>query len=306
MNLTDLKNVFDESTRQDPETSTAVCAIKCLLDYIKQESFGTVTELRENVIKAIDILTTTDSSAISIKSGCELLLRFITLTALDAGIDVSMEKCKELLLQNGEVFLAKCNESRGKIARIACSWIPNGANIMTHSKSRVVFEILKAAYNKNGNFHVYVCESMPDKSGINMAKELQKLGISVTVILDAAVGAIMERVNFVLLGAEGVVENGGIINKIGSNSVALCAKMLNKPVYVGVESFKIVRFYPLNNRDIPDEFKYKHSTIASGKDLKIEHPIIDYTDPSLLTLLFTDIGILSPSAVSDELVKLYL
>jgi len=38
------------------------------------------------VIEAIDTLTTTDSSAISIKSGCELLLRFITLTALDAGV----------------------------------------------------------------------------------------------------------------------------------------------------------------------------------------------------------------------------
>lgn len=57
------------------------------------------------------------------------------------------------------------------------------------------------------------------------------------------------------MGAEGVVESGGIINKIGTCSIALCAKMLNKPVYVAVESFKFVRFYPLNNRDIPDEFK---------------------------------------------------
>lgn len=88
-----------------------------------------------------------------------------------------------------------------------------------------------------------------------MAQELTKIGIKCTVILDAAVGAVMERISFVLLGAEGVVESGGIINKIGTNSIALCAKMLNKPVYVGVESFKIVRFYPLNNRDIPDEFK---------------------------------------------------
>lgn len=31
--------------------------------------------------------------------------------------------------------------------------------------------------------------------------------------------------------------------------------MLHKPVYVAVESFKFVRMYPLNNRDIPDEFK---------------------------------------------------
>ena len=93
-----------------------------------------------------------------------------------------------------------------------------------------------------------------------MAEDLKKIGISHTVILDASVGAVMEKIDFVLLGAEGVVESGGIINKIGTCSIALCAKMLNKPVYVGVESFKFVRFYPLNNRDIPDEFKYKYST----------------------------------------------
>lgn len=139
-----------------------------------------------------------------------------------------------------------------------------------------------------------------------MVKELKKIGINCTLILDASVGAVMEKVDFVLLGAEAVVESGGIINKIGSSTIGLCAKMLNKPVYVAVESFKFVRFYPLNNRDIPNEFKYKYSTIKSGKDLKYEHPLIDYTQPSLLTLLFTDIGILTPSAVSDELVKLYL
>ena len=67
----------------------------------------------------------------------------------------------------------------------------------------------------------------------------------------------MEKIDFVLLGAEGVVESGGIINKIGTTTISLCAKMLNKPVYVAVESFKFVRFYPLKNCDIPDEFKVK-------------------------------------------------
>lgn len=73
---------------QEPEISPAVAAIKTLLEFINQHSFSTVVELREKVINAIDILTKTDSSAISVKSGCEMLLRFITLTALDAGVSV--------------------------------------------------------------------------------------------------------------------------------------------------------------------------------------------------------------------------
>lgn len=94
-----------------------------------------------------------------------------------------------------------------------------------------------------------------------MANELKNIGINCTIILDSAVGLILERVDFVLLGAEGVVESGGIINKIGTTTIGLCAKMFNKPVYVAVESFKFVRFYPLNNRDIPDELKVKSEKI---------------------------------------------
>jgi hypothetical protein len=38
-----------------------------------------------------------------------------------------MDKCKAILLQNGEIFLSKANQARSKIARIASPWIPNGA-----------------------------------------------------------------------------------------------------------------------------------------------------------------------------------
>lgn len=41
-------------------------------------------------------------------------------------------------------------------------------------------------------------------------------------------------------------------------------------------------------------------------DISKKHPLVDYTPPSYITLLFTDLGILTPSAVSDELIKLYL
>lgn len=34
-------------------------------------------------------------------------------------------------------------------------------------------------------------------------------------------------------------------------------------------------------------------------------PVRDYTPPQYITLLFTDLGVLTPAAVSDELIKLY-
>lgn len=38
-----------------------------------------------------------------------------------------MERCKALLLENGEIFLQRAREARLKIARLACPWIPSGA-----------------------------------------------------------------------------------------------------------------------------------------------------------------------------------
>jgi translation initiation factor 2B subunit (eIF-2B alpha/beta/delta family) len=42
------------------------------------------------------------------------------------------------------------------------------------------------------------------------------------------------------------------------------------------------------------------------RQLAVVNPTRDYTPPDRLTLLFTDLGVLTPSAVSDELIQLYL
>ena len=64
-------------------------------------------------------------------------------------------------------------------------------------------------------------------------------------ILDSAVGMCIGSVDCVFVGAEAVLENGGIVNKIGTFTTALCAKAYNKPFYVFVESLKFLKFFPL-------------------------------------------------------------
>ena len=48
-----------------------------------------------------------------------------------------------------------------------------------------------------------------------MKAEMEAHNIPCTLIKDSAVGYILESVDCVMLGAEGVVESGGIINKVG-------------------------------------------------------------------------------------------
>ena len=62
--------------------------------------------------------------------------------------------------------------------------------------------------------YIYVTECASNDSGRKMKKDLDTLGIPCTLVLDGSVGYVLEQVDLVLLGAEGVVESGGIVNKV--------------------------------------------------------------------------------------------
>jgi translation initiation factor 2B subunit (eIF-2B alpha/beta/delta family) len=68
---------------------------------------------------------------------------------------------------------------------------------------------------------------------------LTAAGIPCTVVLDSAVAYVMDKVDFVLVGSEAVVESGGLINATGSNQIAIIAKHANKPFYALAERFAI-------------------------------------------------------------------
>ncbi|KAJ2151373.1 translation initiation factor eIF-2B subunit alpha [Coemansia sp. RSA 1935] len=121
----------------------------------------------------------------------------------------------------------------------------------------------------------------------------------------------MEKVDMVLVGAEGVVESGGLINKIGTYQLAIIAQAAKKPFYALAESFKFVRLYPLSQYDLPtyrsDVLAFKEkSEVDWPNELVRSNPTLDYTPPGFITLLFTDLGVLTPSGVSDELIKFFL
>lgn len=59
-----------------------------------------------------------------------------------------------------------------------------------------------------------VAEGRPDGAGFKAAAVLSKAGVPVTVVLDSAVGYHMEVADLCVTGAEGVLENGGIMNKV--------------------------------------------------------------------------------------------
>ena len=113
-----------------------------------------------------------------------------------------------------------------------------------------------------------------------------------------------------LCGAEAVVESGGVISKTGTYQMAIVAAACKKPVYVAAESTKFARMFPLSQTDLPAHESSRVHAAFVGRappppELALEKPSRDYTPPCYITMLFTDLGVLTPSAVSDELIKLF-
>ena len=133
----------------------------------------------------------------------------------------------------------------------------------------------------------------------------------VEVIVDNAVGYVLHKVDKILVGAEGVAESGGVINHIGTYQIGCLAKVNNKPFYVVTESHKFVRLFPLAPNDLPNSishFDYDENRTEelnhSGQEL-FETRFVDFTPHEYITALITDLGVLTPSAVSEELIKIW-
>uniref|UniRef100_A0A0A9ZIG8 Translation initiation factor eIF-2B subunit alpha n=1 Tax=Lygus hesperus TaxID=30085 RepID=A0A0A9ZIG8_LYGHE len=199
------------------------------------------------------------------------------------------------------------------IANLSDVFIQDGQIILLHGYSKVVISTLILANKRCKHISVIVTEGKASLDGYICASELSKAGIPVTLISDSSVARYMAGINIILVGAEGVMESGGIVNNVGTYQVAIIAKAFNKPFYVLSESYKFARLYPLCQDDIPqveqDASAFPVTLPPSLQELpsnlRIQNSLYDYTPPEYVSLLFTDIGILTPSAVSDELIKLY-
>lgn len=300
----DITEVYLKFLEEDKDMTMPIAAIESLVTMLRIKEPTTSSELINLVKSNIETLKSSISNAISLSAGCDLFMRFVL---RNTNMYSDWESCKRNLVENGELFVQRAKESRFKLAEFGLPFIKDDDTILVHSFSRVVFQLLKKARaDRLVRFRVIVTESRPTENGYHMAKLLQEANIPVELIVDNAVGFVIHKVDKILVGAEGVAESGGIINHIGSYQIGCLAKANNKPFYVVTESHKFVRLFPLAPNDLPNDlssFGLKSTESEERENLKTQ--LIDFTPHEYITALITDLGVLTPSAVSEELIKIW-
>ncbi|KAJ3191065.1 proteasome core particle subunit beta 2 [Irineochytrium annulatum] len=194
------------------------------------------------------------------------------------------------------------------LASQASDYIHTNEIIMTIGKSVAVERFLIHA-SASRKFQVIIAETTPSYQGQEMALTLAQNKIDVTVITDAAIYAMMSRVNKLILGTHAVLGNGGLVAVSGSQVAAVAAKHHSVPVVVLTEVYKVSVEYPFDTTAFnlllsPDEIhSYEDGDVMSA--VEILNPQFDYVKPEMISLYITNDGVHTTSYISRLLNDLY-
>jgi len=187
----------------------------------------------------------------------------------------------------GKKVVAHFSESQEKINKLVFRLIESGMVVYTHCHSTNVIKALIYTKKKGKKFEVYNTETRPLLQGRVTARELAKAGIKVTEFIDAAMDEAVEECDIVIIGADAILKSG-VINKIGSGTIAELASAHRKPLYIIADSWK---FSPKNvkieERDFHEVWK------NAPKKIKIRNPAFEKVDKKYIGRIVSEYGILS-------------
>jgi methylthioribose-1-phosphate isomerase len=161
---------------------------------------------------------------------------------------------------------------------------------------------IKTAHAQGKQIHVLVDETRPFLQGARLTTwELRESGIAQTLITDNMAGYFMRRgeVDCVLVGADRIVANGDVANKIGTYSLAVLAKAHGIPFYVAAPTSTIDLSLqhgdeiPIERRD-PAEVTHLAGQSLAPAGVPAAHPAFDVTPHELITAIITEWGIVVP------------
>ena len=206
-----------------------------------------------------------------------------------------------------------------QIAESALDHIHSNETILTHTSSQTVQKFLMTAARKR-KFTVVHAEAFPNdheathattvnggKKGTAGAdsdepddrwKPLTSMGITVILIPDTAVFALMSRINKVILAPHTVLANGSLIAAAGASTICLAAQHHRVPVVVLSGVYKLSPVYPFDTQELIG-YGDPSKVVAFEDDfldkVAVTNPVYDWVDANLVDLYITNLGGCAPS-----------
>lgn len=190
---------------------------------------------------------------------------------------------RQHLLSNSRLFAKRAVEARNGVAEAGWRLVTEGSVVFTYGASRCVRQLLERAVKGIGpdKFRVvYIRDSTRIDESDRYVRELRGLGIATADIDFSLLAYYMStycRWALVMVGADVVMQSGGILTRMGTYTVAQTAKSCNIKVYPCVETHKFCRRHIWGQR--PEAWRIEQSTPGFTKEQPTERyeDLVDYT-----------------------------
>ena len=213
--------------------------------------------------------------------------------------DMSVDEMKSIIAKTAKNYEKDRQDSLKAISSYGASLIERNSTILVHCHSHSVMDVIKKAKNKIDK--VYCTETRPLYQGRISVKELADAGIDATLIVDSAASTVLKKCNYFFTGADAILADGDLINKIGTRQISIAAKEHMTPHYVfcSTHKFEPATFFgkeePIEQRE-PSEVWNK-----APKNVKIINPSFDRTDSKYIEGIICEMGVFPPEQFSAKL-----
>ena len=261
--------------------------------------------LRSTLISAIDRLKRTRPTAYNLYWALTRIERIVLSENY-----TSAHELRKAVIEEAIRIWHEDIEINMKLGEIGSELIDDGDVILTHCNAGALatagfgtaLGIIRAAWYSGKKIQVIATETRPVLQGARLTVwELKREGIPVKLITDNMVGYLMYKgvITKIIVGADRILADGHVINKVGTYMIALAAHRHSIPFYVAAPTSTIDLNTSLNEVVIeerhPDEVKYvMNKFLVTLPDVEVYNPSFDITPPDLVTAIVTEKGIIRP------------
>ncbi len=226
-------------------------------------------------------------------------------------------QCVEIAFNESQRIAEENAEACKNIGLLGRNLIRNGKGVLTHCNTGALgtvdygtaLSIIRFAHYQNKSFYVLATETRPWLQGRLTSWELTQEDIKHYVIADNAAGYYMKKgdVQIVLVGADRILSNGDVINKIGTYTLATLARENKIPFIVAAPTTSIdlnlktedIRIEERDSREITslrgyNKEKHEFQIIKLYPTDQAKNPVFDITPANYISKIITENQIIEP------------
>ena len=279
----------------------AAGAAEALAAQARETDADSPEAFRASLRAAARTLRETRPTAVSLPNALRYVLQRME------GSDV--ETLRRNVVDAAAAFTDQLDRAQDDLGRVGANRLADGDTVMTHCHSTDALACIEAAVDQGKEISAVVKETRPRIQGHITAEQLREAGVPVTLIVDSAARRYLDEVDHVVVGADSIAADGGVINKIGTSGLAVNARERGVPIMTAAQTIKL---HPetLTGHTVEIEMRAEEEVIdpdvrAEIGEITVENPAFDVTPPRYMDAIVTEHGQFPPESIVTLMRELF-